>query len=316
MKLPILNWPKFNLATKWNQLKENFFIQDGQKRKLNFKFIGVVILPLIVAGVVYRVFHSQGDSSYLNQTSERATPLEQTFIIKNEPSRKNSLIHEVSEAREPSKLRSIVKYSAKQVISRNGGDGSVFIRVGTNFIAKLLTSIDTRDHAQMIKVLLPYGGIYKGEKTIDPGSLLLGSAQYAGSGDKVFITFYTLVNPDGDEYRIQAQALTSKDFSSGLSGDVHSNFDGRMMTSVGLSMLSAGSDVLVEKESLGHSFEPTPKSNLKNATMAGVSRATQAEAERKVSQTGSEEDYVTVESGTELIVSLTETFRGESIERK
>lgn len=308
--------PKLELSGVGTRIREAFLIQDGEKRRLNLKLIGLVVAPLVVVGSFCSLFLGHDDTSYLAKSGEKPAPTETQELpagAKDSRSSSHSSILQDSEKSAPvtGPRGKAVKYSAKQVIDRSHGGGS-FMAIGSNFIGKLLTAIDTRDDEQMIKVLLPYGGTYKGERVLDPGSILFGSARYAGKGDKVFLRFSRAVNPEGAEYQLQAQALSSKDFSPGLSGDVHTNLDSRMMATVGMSVLSAGADVLVEKEALGQSFAPTPKATIKNAAMAGVSRAAQVEAERRASEVESEEIYVTVASGTELIVSLTESFKPES----
>lgn len=297
---------------------ESFFIAEGEKKKINFKLIGLVLTPLVLAGSFLSIFSNDKDSSYLNQSSgkveadpklgstiqpEEKTPPSHSSIIRDEKESSSVPVRSTRTIK--------IKYSAKQVIDRFGS-----MPAGTNFIGKLLTAIDTRDKGQMVKVMLPYGATYQGNRNIEGGSILFGNAHYAGSGDRVYLQFNRLVRTDGAEFRLQAQALNSKDFSPGLSGELYTNADSRIMATVGLSMLSAGADVLVEKESLGHSYEATPKSSLKNAAMAGISRGAQIEAERKMSETQSQESYVIVDSGSELIVSLTESFKGETENQK
>ena len=317
MKLNLREWPNAVVAKiqkSTRSFKSSFYIQDGEKRKLNHWRIGVFVIPLLVGSVLVQMFWSHSDTSYFNQTADAPIPTQNSSndesIIMNRTTGLSSTLRipEASETQERSaRSGQPIKYAAKQVIDRIGGAPS-----GSNFIGKLLTGIDTRDQGQVVKVLLPYGGVYQGVKCIDDGSVLFGRAQQARAGDKVFITFNRLVGPDGTEYEIQAQALNSKDFSSGLVGTFHSNADSRMMAAVGLGMISAAADVLVEKESLGNSYEPTPKSTLKNAGIASVSRAAQMEGERYVSESEDKQDYVTVESGMDLIVSLIQPFRGEA----
>ncbi len=311
--MKFISWDWRNgLATLKNipsQLKGSLFIQDGEKKKLNLKLIGLVAAPLIIGGALIGTFWENKDSSYLNQSSERLNSQEQKTdeksINRNKPH--HAVIGEALAQSSGTFRASKIKYSAKQVIDRNGG-----MPAGTNFVGKLVTGIDTRDKGQMVKVVLPYGATYQRNKVIENGSTLFGAAHYGGNGDRVFLQFNRLVNSDGSENPIQGQALNSKDFSPGLSGEVYTNTDARMMATMGLSMLAAGADVLVEKESLGHSFQATPKSSLKNAAMAGLSRGAQVEGERRIGQSENMDEYVIVEAGAELIVSLTEAFKSES----
>ena len=295
-----------NIPTR---LKDAIFIQDGEKKKLNLKLIGLVAAPLTIGGALIGTFWENQDTSYLNQSSERLNSQDQKpdekKIKYNEPH--HAVIGEAKSQSNGVFRTTKIKYSAKQVIDRTGG-----MPAGTNFVGKLVTGIDTRDKGQMVKVLLPYGATYQRNKVIENGSILFGAAHYGGNGDRVFLQFNRLVNSDGSENPIQGQALNSRDFSPGLSGEVYTNTDARMMATMGLSMLAAGADVLVEKESLGHSYQATPKSSLKNAAMAGLSRGAQVEGERRIGQSENMEEYVIVEAGAELIVSLTEAFKSES----
>ncbi len=300
---------KDGVKTKFRKLKDNFYIVDGQKKRLNIWFIALLALPLLITGALVNTFWEQKDTSYLSQNSEVPAMEEEKSAASAKPEVHASVvIREESAVPRSSGGGMKLRFSAKQVIDRFSG-----MPAGTNFIGKLITGIDTRDPSQIVKVALPYGVVYQGTRNIERGAILMGAAQHTGNGgDKVFLRFNRLVNTDGTEYPIQAQALNSRDFTAGISGDVHTNMDSRMMAAMGLKMISAGADVLTEKEALGNSFEPTPKSSLKNAAIAGVSGATQMEAERRLSQVESQEDYVIVESGVEMIVSLMEVFRGEA----
>ncbi len=297
------------VKARCKNLKDSFYILDGQKKRLNKKFIALVTIPLIVMGALINLFLEKQDTSFLSQSSDQPS-LNQPVEMVPDPNsnRASALIANESAGKSPTQAHGIkIKYSAKQVIDRFSG-----MPAGTNFIGKLLSGIDTREPSQIVKVALPYGVTYRGVRNIERGAILLGSVQYSGNGDKVFLRFNRLINTDGTEYPLQAQALNSKDYTPGISGEIHSHMDSRMMAAVGLKMLSAGSEVLVEKEALGESFEPTPKSTLKNAAIAGLSEATEMEAERRLSQVESLEDFVVVVPGAEMIVSLMEAFRGEA----
>ena len=307
--------PNFGLH-RIGHLRSQFLIQDGEKKRLNLTLIGLTIVPLVVVGSIGSLFVSKDDTSYISQCSDR--PTQPDVFTPDVRAIKKTVSHNIlqEESKQPMEKRTgpgkPIKYSAKQIIDRSMSGGSSFMAAGTNLIGKLLTAIDTRDDEQIIKVLLPYGGTYGGERVIERGSILFGRARYGGHGDKVFVRFSRFVNPEGTEFEIQAQALASKDLSPGLAGNYHSNFDSRMAAAVGLSMIAAGSDVLVEKESVGVGAAPTAKSTMRNAALAGVSRAAQSEAENRANDMEDKENYVTVESGMELIVSLTESFKGES----
>ena len=77
-------------------------------------------------------------------------------------------------------------------------------------------------------------------------------------------------------------------------------------------MLSGMADTLVEKETLSQYAAPTAKSNLRNGFYNGLNKASQTEIERRAAKTNNEKDYVTVDAGADVIISLSETFKGES----
>ena len=78
------------------------------------------------------------------------------------------------------------------------------------------------------------------------------------------------VTPEGREFALKAQALSSKDYSSGLLGDYHSQTDLRLFGAVGLSMLSRAGDVLTEREALSEGTPPTPQSHHEECGPAGA----------------------------------------------
>ncbi|MGE3263357.1 MAG: TrbI/VirB10 family protein [Bacteriovoracia bacterium] len=206
-----------------------------------------------------------------------------------------------------------INYRAKQVLVSEGAfDSARTIPMGTNLIGKTLTTIDTRDANQLVKVLLPYGGRFSGGGEIPKNSIVFGQVSYGGKGKKVFIKFSKGILPSGEEFPIEAQALSSGDYSPGVSGRFHGNADLRIASTLGLTMVAGMSDVLTEKESLGgsalQSGSVTPKATMKNAIMHGVSQVAQSEAQRQAEEIGNEQEYVTVDAGTDLIVSLLRAF--------
>ena len=73
---------------------------------------------------------------------------------------------------------------------------------------------------------------------------------------------------------------------------------------MGLSALAAMGNVMTEKESMGQ-YNVEMKANAKNAMLAGVSRAAEVEVGRLQEQSEAQ-DYVQVEAGTAVVVSLIE----------
>lgn len=205
-----------------------------------------------------------------------------------------------------------LNYKAQQVLVSDSADPARTLPMGTNLIGKTLTTIDTRSADQVVKVLLPYGGRASAGGELPKNTTLFGQITYDGKGEKVFVKFTKGLLPSGQEFPVEAQALNPGDYSSGLVGHFHGNADTRVASSLGLTMIAGMSDVLTEKESLGGGGllpgSVTPKSTMRNAIMHGVSQVAQDEATRQAQAIGQEPQYVTVDAGTDLIVSLTKAF--------
>ncbi len=199
-----------------------------------------------------------------------------------------------------------LRYKARQVI---GPDiNAEKIPSGANFVGKLLTSIDTRSQ-QRVSVILPYGGSHKsGGGSLPPETILMGQFNYAGQSERVFMVFNRAVLPGGLEVAIQAQALSSKDYRAGVIGDYHSNKGDQMTSVLGLSMVGGVSEVMVEKEGLGQSYEATPKATLRNGFYNGLAKVTETEANNQAAKLAQTPNYVTIDSGADVIISLAESF--------
>jgi hypothetical protein len=199
-----------------------------------------------------------------------------------------------------------IRYKGKQVIGPDANAQK--IPSGASFVGKLLTSIDTRSQ-QRVHVMLPYGGSHKsGGGSLPSETILMGQFSYSGEGERVFILFNRAVLPDGQEIAIQAQALSSKDYRVGVIGDYHGNKGSQMASVIGLSMVSGISEVMVEKQGLGQSFNVAPKSTLKNGIYNGVAKVTETEANDQAIQLTQTPKYVTIDSGADVIISLGESF--------
>ncbi|MDX1470829.1 MAG: hypothetical protein R3213_04980, partial [Flavobacteriaceae bacterium] len=86
--------------------------------------------------------------------------------------------------------------------------------------------------------------------------------------------------------------------------DYHGTATVRIATTLGLSMVSGMTEVLTEKQALGESGAVTPKATMKNAFYHGVSKVSEMEANRQAGELSNEKAYVTVDAGSDLIVSL------------
>jgi hypothetical protein len=199
-----------------------------------------------------------------------------------------------------------IHYKAKQVLGPDANAEK--IPSGANFVAKLLTSVDTRS-PQKIHASLPYGGSHRsGGGSLPPGTILMGDFNYSGDGPRVFMNFTLAVLPDGQEVSIQAQGLSSKDYRSGVIGELHSNHSDQMASVLGLSMVEGMSEVMVQREGLGQAFEATPKATLQNGLYNGLAKVAGTEANDQATRIGHVPNYVTIDSGSDLIISLGESF--------
>jgi hypothetical protein len=86
----------------------------------------------------------------------------------------------------------------------------------------------------------------------------------------------------------------------------------RVASTLGLTMVAGMSDVLTEKEAIGGGGllpgSVTVKSTMKNALYHGISQVAQDESNRQAAAIAEEQEYVTVNAGTDLIVSLTKAY--------
>ncbi|MBK24502.1 MAG: hypothetical protein CME70_10960 [Halobacteriovorax sp.] len=296
-------------------MKSAFLIESDGKATLNKKNLSIastffIIIAIILAQVFGKAENTaivkQVDQSLINteRFHEEEISIDRTGKI--DGGIKNGT-QSGSTRRTRTRSRSIpnIKLMAKQIITRSDlptHEGS--IPTGTNFIGKLVSTIDTRDLNKFIKVLLPYGGSFKGKNKLPKDTMLLGTVKYTGSGEKVFLTFVKAVLPSGREIEINAQALNPEDYSTGILGDYHGTAGIRIATTLGLSMVSGMTEVLTEKKALGESGAITPKATMKNALLHGVSTVSGMEAARQAQEQSAEKAYVTVEAGGDLIISL------------
>lgn len=307
----------------FGQALRNFFlVKDGGKEVLRTKRTLLVASAVVLIGVcITLVFSQQDDTSFLGKTDKplvtsndqsSASPAPEGTVgrlLKNSESKSTG--NEQPRRGAGNSIK--VNYRAQQVLVREGAfDPARTIPMGTNLIGRTLTTIDTRQGDQLVKVLLPYGGRFQGGGEIPKNSIVFGQVSYGGKGKKVFIKFGKGTFPGGQEFPLEAQALSSGDYSPGILGRFHGNADMRIASTLGLTMVSGMSDVLTEKESLGgsalQSGAVTPKATMKNALYHGVSQVAKAEATRQAEAIGDEEEYVTVDAGTDLIVSLTKAY--------
>ena len=298
-----------------------FLKEDGSKEVLDQKrFFGVMILILAIGALVIFYSNMSSDSSVVVNSSapieagdvaetKGAIPLSQKVSGLLQASEQHR--HVASPKPQTKHTGKKIKYKAPQVIERKGADSFISkLPLGTNLIGKLLTAIDTRESEQLYKVLLPYGG--KGRHGgIPKNTVLFGTVTYPNTGRKVLMQFSKALLPDGREVELKAQALSAKDYSPGLAGELHSGAAMRVASTLGLTMVSAFTDTLTEKQVLGSEGVVTPKATTKDALYQGIAKASEMEAQRQMAELGNVQAYVTIPAGREMIVNLLSTYRSE-----
>jgi len=313
-----------DFRSHWLRIAGLFYVKEGEKCVARTGRILGSLGGVILLGAGVTLFSNlQADTSYLGKT-------DQTLSRKNDgtapppaaaggSSKIGRLLQNSERKPQEEHPRTTggratkVNYKAQQVLVSEGAfDPARTMPMGTNLIGKTLTTIDTRDPAQLVKVLLPYGGRASAGGELPANTIIFGQVTYGGKGEKIFVKFSKGTLPSGEEFQVEAQGLSPGDYSPGLSGHFHGNTDMRVASSLGLTMVAGMSDVLTEKESVGGGGilpgAVTPKSNMKNAFYHGVSQVAQDEATREIQAVGQDQEYVTVDAGSDLIVSLTKAY--------
>jgi hypothetical protein len=305
------------------KIKSLFFIHEGGKKVLNTKSLKYLFSTILGCIILVQTFMTQDDSalSKSHKAFENDDKASGNLATDHGESIVKAHNVEAQMQGQPSKSHSVrpvkLTYSGRQVFERQESLGLLSpIPSGTNFIGKLVTGIDTRQDNQTLKVILPYGGSHPAGGKIPRDSILLGSASYSG-GDRVYLRFNRIVFPNGAEYRIDAQGLSSGDYTPGLIGIHHSETDLRVAGAIGLTLISAGADVMTQRTTLGGNpygmAVAQPDATFKNAGLQGVSQVTKQEAERVGSKMQAKEEYLTVMTGGDLIISLLTPFKGEPL---
>ena len=127
---------------------------------------------------------------------------------------------------------------------------------------------------------------------IEKNTILFGRVTYSGHGEKVYLALNKALSPEGHEFEIEAQALNPKDYSPGLAGTLNSNSDFRILSAVGLAVVSGATEIMTEREMVNDMS--VPKLEMQNAVYQGISKSSQAEASREASKLNESEDYITI----------------------
>lgn len=296
--------------------KEFFVEESGGKRKLNVKRALYVGAPLFILLVVLSAFFSpKEDHTFYRRASQPpnvgATPESSPLKANKTDGLFANGVKEMSANRkaEADKKRRLVtiRYLAPQVVGMNT-KGPKVMKVGSKLLGFLLSSIDTREPS-LVRVLLPHGGEANGVE-IQKNSILLGQYSYPGSGEKVFLNFNRMDDPDGNSIQISAQGYDATDYTAGIRAEVFTGKGVKIASQIGLTMFAGMADVLTERESLGFmSGSQTAKPTMKNAVLQGASRAAQDQASSSSQEIQSMKDYAVIREGKEVIIQLTEDWK-------
>lgn len=309
----------FSFSEGLSKIKGFYLREDGGKKTVNitrfFYSVGFTFFIIVTLLTISSSLNKKNDTSTLKKSSimikgeskghEKDTARKVVGGVKNKIETENLKSKRLKPASKPT-----INYRAKQVISANNMNSVRTLPLGMNLIAKLLTSVDTRGVSQEIKAILPFGGKHeRSGGSLPPNTILFGNPSYSGKGSKVFINFTKGLLPSGEEIRLNAQALDSKDYSVGLTGEFHGNAKGRTAAVLGLTMVSTMTDTLVKREALGQGFNVTPKASLHNSFYNGLSKVANVETNRQAQKLNQIQEYVTVDAGSDFIVSLTSSFK-------
>jgi hypothetical protein len=310
------------------------FRDEGGKKSLQKKNAVILFSPVIIVGTALSLLPKPVDTSFVGHTAKDLTNLIGDALTGTTPSAdgdhpkgiNGELANGQAQTRKARQNdygvspidgagggRRGIKYHAVQIVQRQGGDPSKTLPMGTSLIGRLLTGIDTREPNSLARVLVPYGGSFDHERHIDKNSILFGNVAYSGSGERVYIKFTRFLSPDGKEFKVDAQALSSADYSPGLSGEENDGAGSRLAGTVGLTMFSGMTDALTNKQALTEFGDVSAKPTLRDGFYNGLAKSTNQEAQRRAAKMNDAKDYVTIPAGLDLIVSLTETFKGEGL---
>jgi hypothetical protein len=215
---------------------------------------------------------------------------------------------QIKKAEAQAKIHKVaIRYQADQILGVSRKSSRV-MKTGSRLVGFLLDPIDSRSPS-LVRVSIPHGG-ESGGIEISPGSTLIGHFTYAGNGDKVYLDFARLDDPDGFSRIVKAQATDISDYTVGIHAEVYTGEGIKVASQLGLTMLAGLADVMTGREPAGlFSGSSSAKPTLKNGLFQGASRAAQGQASRTANEIQSVKDYATLNAGQPLIIELTEDLK-------
>ena len=300
----------------WKKTKTRFQEKSGGKIIIRIKALApFAIAGTILVALLIDVLSPREDRTYYRQTTGQSdfrqeggsSPVSESMRKLFAAGKKQVETEKKSDAEQKQK-RIAIKYWAPQIVGENER-GRNSMRSGSKLIGILKNPIDTRAQS-LVRVLLPRGGESSGIE-IESGSVLVGQFSYGGDGDLVYLTFSRIDPPDGAEpKKLSAAALDAGSFTPGIRGEEFTGNGTKVAASIGLSMFSGMADTLVERESLGSSYNSVQaKPTMKNAILQGMSKASQDQIGRTASKIEQERSYVIIPEGKEMIIELLEDYK-------
>lgn len=267
---------------------------------IRWKLLFVLSFPIFLAVTLCLLIQDPDTSTISKQYDGKSTNNASNSSQGGGQGQSNVAISkEASKKKKKSKIK--IKYQARQVFVRKGE--GLKIPHGIHCIGKLTGLVDTRSPASSAHVILPYGLIHKGRHILPAGTKLIGQIKYPGQGERIYFTF-TNAQARDQFLPLKAVALDPKDYLAGVIAKEHSSLDLRVASTLGLSALSAATDVLTERTALSESAGASAKSTFKNAMLQGASKASEVEAARQAEKIrgGNSSNYFILPAGRDLII--------------
>ncbi len=293
------------------KLRNYYFLRSGEKYVVRKqRVVSTLIFLCTCFAAVSWHFKEKPDSTSVEvkvKTIDRDGTVTITTKRKVYGSGEESKAESSSKKSKSTKKKHVLKLKARQVLINEsptiGG-----LPTGSSAVGELLNTIDSRDSSQIVRVKLLYGLKSKSSMVFKKDSILLGKATYSQGNDRAYVSFFSVIHPNGIEEQVEAQALDSKDFSTGLIGKVHSDKAINTVGSIALNVISAAAGIATQKSmSVGNTN--VPDFNAEDAVIGGAGSVARDEANNASSKLKSAQDYIKVRAGRELIVMLTKQIR-------
>jgi hypothetical protein len=269
--------------TKINLL---FFKWDTSKYKFAKKRIKIAVLVIFLFffGYTFIIALKRSESENIKTTTNLAT-----FAIPKIAD--NQLINETTKvSKKVSNNTKKTKYSGPQLIYRE----AVGITPGTIAKAKLNTGASNGP----VRAELTEDIISNGEKIFESGSLLIGKG--SSNQDRLIVQFERLVNREGNQIPIKAQAFDKEDKMPGLKGNKVNTEISKLTAGIGLNFVGGLTEGLQDIENKGGIA--VKSSSLKNSLLNGATHAAVDQTKELMDSYKEKAPVIQVEAGKKVIV--------------